>query len=133
MVKCKHLAHLADYWYGHNYISLGKCWHSFPKRSCSLVLCLNGLIAFCLSWDLFLGSIPLSCKYVVLQVLRPNMLTFIVRYVSLSTKIDRPLKFQMCSVFQILILFIFSFCHILNGYDLCLFVTFPGLCWESLH
>ncbi len=48
------------------------------------------------------GSIPLSYKYVVLQVLRPNMLTFIVRYASLSTKIDRPLKFQMCSVFQIL-------------------------------
>ena len=64
-------------------------------------------------------------SHAIVQVLHLNMLNLIVPYVALSTKIDCPLKFQKCSKFQDLIWFHFI---TLNGNDVCLFVTFPGLC-----
>ena len=55
----------------------------------------------------------------MVQVLHLNMLNFIVPYVAPSTKIDCPLRFQDLIQFHF---------FTLNGYDVCLFVTFPGLC-----
>ena len=58
-------------------------------------------------------------SHAIVQVLHLNMLNFIVPYVALSTKIDRPLRFQDLIQFHFVRL---------NGYDVCLFVTFLGLC-----
>ena len=58
-------------------------------------------------------------SHAMVQVLHLNMLNFIVPYVAPSTKIDCPLRFQDLIQFHF---------FTLNGYDVCLFVTFLGLC-----